>query len=390
MKIQKTYRGLKVMKKVTVLLLSVMFLLALSCSGFAASKVGIITMTTSQGEEDYRAAEEMQKKYGKDRVLHSTYPDKFVDEQETTIQQILSFAADKDMKAIIFTQGLPGVSAAIEKVRSMGRKDIIFINCMPHEDPEISSKLCDVIVETDNIERGHTIVLLAKKMGAKTFVHYSFPRHMSIFMMSKRRDEMESECKKQGMKFLFVNAPDPTGDAGIAGAQQFILEDQARQIAKYGKNTAFFSTNCAMQEPLIKSILKNGGIYPEQCDPSPYHALPGALGIKIPADKAGNTDFIIKAINASIVKNGGAGRFATWKVPAIMSMTYAATDYGILYGDGKVKRTDMKKMESLLRKHAGNIKAQIYNVAGKDGKKVKLNNFLLFVGESVIFGGKTK
>lgn len=90
------------------------------------------------------------------------------------------------------------------------------------------------------------------------------------------------------------------------------------------------------------------------------------------------------------VKNGGAGRFATWKVPAIMSMTYAATDYGILYGDGKVKRTDMKKMESLLRKHAGNIKAQIYNVAGKDGKKVKLNNFLLFVGESVIFGGKTK
>ncbi len=367
---------------------AMMALLVFASMACAASKVGIITMTTAQGEEDYRAAEMMQKEYGKDRILHSTYPDKFADEQETTIQQIMAFAADKDMKAIVFTQGLPGVSAAIEKVRQMGRKDIIFINCMPHEDPELSSKLCDVIVETDNVTRGRTIVQLAKKMGAKMFIHYSFPRHMSVYMLSKRKEAMEEACKKEGLKFVFVNAPDPTGDAGIPGAQQFILEDQPRQIAKYGKNTAFFSTNCAMQEPLIKSIMKNGGVYPEQCDPSPYHALPGALGIKIPADKAGNTAFIIDAINKAVVKQGGAGRFATWKVPAIMSMVYAATDYGILYGDGKVKRTDMKKFDELLRKRAGNISSEIYNVAGMGGKKVKLNNFLLFVGESVIFGQK--
>lgn len=271
-------------------------------------------------------------------------------------------------------------------MKEMGREDIIFINCMPHEDPQVSAELADVLVETDNVARGRTIVQLAQKMGAKTFVHYSFPRHMSVFMLAKRRDVMEDECKKIGMEFVFINAPDPTGDAGIPGAQQFILEDQARQIAKYGKDTSFFSTNCAMQEPLIKSILKNGGIYPEQCDPSPYHALPGALGISIPSDKAGDTGYIIAEIDKKIVAEGGAGRFATWKVPAIMSMVFAATDYGILYGDGKIDRTDMKKFEELLRKRAGNVQAAIYDVAGQDGKKVKLDNFLLFVGESVIFG----
>ena len=90
------------------------------------------------------------------------------------------------------------------------------------------------------------------------------------------------------MKFVDATAPDPTGDAGVPGAQQFILEDVPRKIAEYGKDTNFFSTNCAMQEPLIKASLEGGAIYAQQCCPSPYHGYPGALGIEIPADKAGN------------------------------------------------------------------------------------------------------
>ena len=40
-----------------------------------------------------------------------------------------------------------------------------------------------------------------------------------------------------------------------------------------------------MQEPLIKSTLQEGAIFPQQCCPSPYHAYPSALGIEIPEDK---------------------------------------------------------------------------------------------------------
>ncbi|HCX78922.1 MAG TPA: hypothetical protein DG577_05900, partial [Firmicutes bacterium] len=50
---------------------------------------------------------------------------------------------------------------------------------------------------------------------------------------------------------------------GVSGAQQFILEDVPRQIEQYGKDTAFFSTNCSMQEPLIRSVLEGGAIYPQ-------------------------------------------------------------------------------------------------------------------------------
>jgi hypothetical protein len=233
-------------------------------------------------------------------------------------------AADPDVKAIVLAQGYPGTAAAIDKVHEM-RPEVFFINVVPHEEPLLAASKSGLVFETDNLARGTTIIELAKKMGAKTFVHYSFPRHMSYPLLAQRRDIFEEQCKKQGLEFVFVNAPDPTGDAGVAGAQQFILEDVPRQVEKYGKDTAFFSTNCGMQEPLIKSVLNTGAIYPEQCCPSPYHAYPGALGIAIPEGKAGDVPYIIEAINQKLVEQGGAGRFATWSMPPSSTASASAT-----------------------------------------------------------------
>ena len=92
-------------------------------------------------------------------------------------------------------------------------------------------------------------------------IHYSFPRHMSYALIVARHENMKKYCAENGIELVDVTAPDPTGDAGITGAQQFILEDVPRQIEKYGKDTVFFTTNCGMQEPLIRSVFENGAIY---------------------------------------------------------------------------------------------------------------------------------
>jgi hypothetical protein len=375
--------GFDTMRKVFAFLLILALSLTVASAAFAVTKVGVMTGTTSQGEEEYQAAQEMIRKYP-GRIIHVTYPDKFMDEQETTIQQILSMAADPDVKAIVLVQGVPGSAAAIDKVKEI-RPDMFFINIVPHEDPMLAAQKADIVLETDNPRRGVTIVDLAEKMGAKTFVHISFPRHMSYPLLAERRDIMQAECEKRGIEWVFVNAPDPTGDAGIAGAQQFILEDVPRQVEKYGKDTAFFSTNCGMQEPLIKSVLMTGAIYPEQCCPSPYHAYPGALGIEIPEGKAGDVAFILEAITEKVVEAGGAGRFATWKIPINMAFTYASVEYGFDLADGKIKGTDIEHMKKLLVKHAGESQFNTYNNVAT-GEKA--DNFLLVVGESIIFGGK--
>src|SRR5690606_27446132 len=157
------------------------------------------------------------------------------------------------------------------------------------------------------------------EMGAKTFIHYSFARHLSYATIAARRELMMQKCEELGIEFVDVTAPDPTGDAGVSGAQQFILEDVRRQIAQYGKHTAFFSTNCSMQEPLILSILEQGAIYPQQCCPSPYHGYPAALNIDVTGHE-GDVQYMLDSIDAKLTEAGQEGRMSTWSVPVNMLM----------------------------------------------------------------------
>lgn len=381
------------MKKLLVLTLLVVFsLFVFGCGGASDDavveepegeeaalgyKIGIMTGTVSQGEEEFMAAVELVEKYGSDVIVHMTYPDKFMDEQETTIANIVSLAADPDMKAIVICQAVPGTKAAIDIIKE-NRDDILFIAGVPHEDPEVIASSADICINPDDLARGETIVALAEKMGAETFIHYSFPRHMSYELLAQRRDIFREECEKRGIAFVEVEAPDPTGDAGVPGAQQFILEDVPRQIEKYGVNTNFFSTNCAMQEPLIRKALDGGGIYAEQCCPSPYHAYPGALGIEIPADKAGDVAYILEQIEAKVVEGGGAGRFATWRVPCNMAIIHGSAEYAILYAKGEVGKQDFDKFtETMSAAAKGPVILNGLDVAP---------NFLMFVGDSIIFG----
>ncbi len=355
----------------------VSLVLMLGTAAFAAPKVGIMTGTVSQGEEAYRAGEEMVAKYGPDRVILVTYPDKFMDEQETTISQVMSLASDPEVKAIVICEAVPGTAAAIEKVKEV-RDDIAFILATVHEESYMMAGKADILFEIDQLERGRTIIEKAKEMGAKTFVHYSFPRHMSYLLLSKRRDIMEKTAKEIGLEFVFVNAPDPTGEGGVAGSQQFILEDAPRQAEKYGPDTAFFSTNCSMQEPLIKSVVKTKALYPEQCCPSPFHALPNALGLKV--ENKGDVPYIIKAINEKAAELGMAGRLSSWTAPITMHFVRAGVAYGLDYADGKfTEKRDIERAKTALKDVAGAVRIRSLD-------EEKAPNYLMVVGESIIFG----
>lgn len=315
-------------------------------------KIGIMTGTVSQGEDEYRGAEAVIKKYGSACIRHVTYPDNFMTEQETMIAQILNLASDSEVKAIVVAQGVPGTMAAIKKVREL-RPEMLFLVYEPHEDPHQISEYANVSIAPDNLARGRTIVELANRMGAKTFVHYSFPRHMSQELLARRAEIMEARAKALGMEILFVNAPDPTGDQGLPGSQKFILEDVPRQIAQHGKDTAFFSTNCGMQEPLIRAALDGGAIMPEQCCPSPTHGYPGALGIAIPEEDAGNMEAIRAAIGERVAAAHQHGRMATWPVSVGMVAIEALTEVAIQGVRGEIHVEEAAPVKHELEKCVG-------------------------------------
>lgn len=305
-------------------------------------KIGIITGTVSQGEEEYQAAQNMAAKYG-DIIVTATYPDNFSSETETTIANTVALASDPEVKAIVFVQAVPGTAAAIDKVRET-RPDMLFIAGVAAEDPATIASKADIVLLVDEISMGTAMPKKAAEMGAKTFIHYSFARHLSYATISARRTLIMKTCEELGIDYYDVTAPDPLGDSGVSGAQQFILEDVPRQIERFGKDTAFFSTNCAMQEPLIRSVLEGGAIYPQQCCPSPYHGYPAALNIDVSGHE-GDIDYMLKAIGKVLKEHGQEGRMSTWGVAVNMLMIEAGVDYAIEFLEG---RTDGRVDEAVL------------------------------------------
>lgn len=287
-------------------------------------KIGIITGTASQGDEEITQANKMKEKYG-DMIVTSTYPDNFTTETETLISNAVAMASDPEVKAIVWCQAVPGTAAAIDKVRET-RPDMIFIAGTPGEDPGVINPKADIVLQVDEPGCGIVIPPQAKKQGAKTLIHYSFPRHMSYALIVARHENMKKYCEENGIEMVDVTAPDPTGDSGITGAQQFILEDVPRQIEKYGKDTVFFTTNCGMQEPLIRSVFENGAIYSLQCCPSPFHAFPAALNIDMAGHEADVT-YMMEQLQAKVDEYGMGGRVSTWGVPCNMLFVNAGVEY---------------------------------------------------------------
>ena len=365
------------MKKLSLLLVLVLVFGVIGVTQAAALpfKIGVVTGTVSQGEEEYQAGVKMAARYP-GSVLHVTYPDNFMQEQETVIGQIVQFAMDPEVKAIVVCQAVPGTTAAFNQIREM-RPDIALIMGLPHEDPDMIANVVDFAMETDQIRRGGNVAQLAVEMGATKILHYSFPRHMSMELLAVRYNNMKEEAERLGIEVIDVTAPDPMGDAGIPGTQQFILEDIPRQAALHGEDIAFFGTNCAMMEPAIRASLDAGIIFPEQCCPSPFHGYPGALGIEIPEERSGDVDFVIEQISDKIAEMGRSGRFATWVAPINMVFVEAGVELAIQHIQNGLDFADQDAVEAGVYEATG-IKISLNRY--KDGA-----NYYLVIADSVIF-----
>ena len=302
------------------------------------------TTEAEKSDEAETQANKMKEKYG-DMIVTSTYPDNFTTETETVISNTVAMASDPAVKAIIWCQAIPGTAAAIDKVRET-RPDMIFIVGTPGEDPGVINPKADIVLQVDEPGCGIVIPPQAKKQGAKTMIHYSFPRHMSYALIVARHENLKKYCAENDIELVDVTAPDPTGDSGITGAQQFILEDVPRQIEKYGKDTVFFTTNCGMQEPLIRSVFENGAIYSLQCCPSPFHAFPAALNIDMAGHEA-DVDYMMEQLQAKVTEANMGGRVSTWGVPCNMLFISAGVEYAKKVLEGETSGAVLD--EALLR-----------------------------------------
>jgi hypothetical protein len=349
--------------------------------------IGILTETVSQAEDDLRGAEELIRRYGRVSeggiIQHITYPDNFMDQQEVFISQVVSLTDDPLMKAIIVNNAIPGTAEAFKRVRER-RPDILLIAAESHEDPLVIQQAADLATNADFISRGYTIPWAAKELGADTFVHISFPRHMSYESLGLRRQIFEEACNDLGLRFVFVTAPDPTSDVGIAGAQQYILEQTPQWIQTYGKNSVFFCTNDAHTEPLLRQLLRYGGMFVEADLPSPLMGYPGALGLDLSAE-AGNFPAILKKVEEAVAAQGGAGKFGTWAFSFGFAQSAGWGEYAKRILEGKAQLGNMADMWAALGEYTPGAQWNgNYYVDANTG--VRARNHLLIYMDTYIMG----
>ncbi len=387
------------MKKVVSLLLALVMALTLVACGdkntgdtndpgttgddAPAYRIGIVTGSVSQSEDDRRGAEAFQAEYGEDMVKLAIYPDNFTEETETTIQTIVNLSADPLMKAIIVNQSVPGVTEAFRKIKE-SRPDIICIAGESHEDlPEIGSA-ADLVCNNDFVSRGYLIIRTAHELGCDTFVHISFPRHMSYETMSRRVAIMKAACEEFGMKFVLETAPDPTSDVGVSGAQAYILEQVPAWAEKYGQKAAYFCTNDAHTEPLLKRLLECGGYFIEADLPSPLMGYPGALGLDL-SQEAGDFDKILAKVESAIVEKGGADHFGTWAYSYGYTLSAGLALHAKNVIDGKSELKDMDDVAAALQVYSPKA---AWNGAGYTNATtgVKSENVFLIYQDTYIMG----
>lgn len=376
------------MKKLLSILLSavmmVTFLTGCTQSGEEkASKdeyhIAIVTPTLSTSEDEYRAGEEMAKKYP-EIVKHLTLPENFEEEIETCISTIVSSADDPLMKAVIVSSGQSGLIPAFQQIKEKN-PDILTISAPIFDEPEMMSKYIDLNLDTNWLERGRTIVEKANKMGAKTFVHYSFPTHLSKPLISARKDKMKETCEKLGMKFVEVVTPDPqTGDS-VEAMQQFLQEDIPRQIEKYGKDTNIFGSNCPMYDVIIKEALNLKYMVAEQCCPTPTQAYPTVLGLEISEEDQSNFDKINDMISEKVDAAGMKGRLSGWPIPVTVYMPQFAVEVAKEVIENDFDYKDATKLNELTKEKFG-VEVDYTKLEDK-GKT--FDNYFVMLMESIFY-----
>ncbi|MBQ3437674.1 MAG: DUF3798 domain-containing protein [Fusobacterium sp.] len=349
--------------------------------------IGVITTTVSQSEDNFRGAEAVVKEFGsaKDggKITHVTIPDNFMQEQETTISQMVALADDPEMKAIFTAEGVPGTYAAFKAIREK-RPDIKLIVNNPHEDPEMVAQVSDIEINPDFFSRGYLMVKAAKDLGANKFMHISFPRHLGYETIARRRTIMKATAEDLGMEYIEMSAPDPVSDVGVPGAQQFILEQVPNWLEKYGNDVAFFATNDAQTEPLLKQIAAHGGYFIEADLPSPTMGYPGALGIQFADDEKGNWPKILSKVEEEVVKAGGSGRMGTWAYSYGFSSVQAGVDLAIRAIEEGIALNNLEEVIKSYEKYTPG--ASWNGTVYVDGNGIEKDNIVMLFQDTYVFG----
>jgi hypothetical protein len=327
---------------------------------YFTGKIGILTSPLEWNEPAYYYAQQLVEEYGEEKILHDTWSKHWrVQDSYSPVRTVIRMlASDDQVKALIINQTVPVEFLGVNVMRENHDDTLIILVGLFGNQLDTETQ-ADLTIICDYYEIGSSLVLQAKKMGAKTFVHYSFPRFLAFPQEAACRELIKQTCEETGIVFVDATTIDPyipDEDRYIwEEAQQAVLESVPVMIEKYGKDTAFFVSIFGLHESLIKAVVDNGAIYTQPDCHYPYYGLPKALGIAVPDEGILDLDYVIAEISRILKDKGMQGRLSAWPMPFSMLSTYAAAEYAVKWinGEDTKEGIDVEALKQIMEEYAG-------------------------------------
>ncbi|MDR1081918.1 MAG: DUF3798 domain-containing protein, partial [Deltaproteobacteria bacterium] len=352
----------------------------------APFRIAVVTPADAEDEDLLTGMEIIYAKYGMASgggyIAHSFFPESSMSEPPAAALAVERAASDPRVAAVVVTEGLPGTAAAFRNIRAR-RPEVKLLAADCREDTGLVAAAADLAVNPDFISRGYAIPWAARGMGAKSLVHASFPRHMSVESIFRRRVIMEEAARDLGLRFHYENVPDPTAEGGVRAARDFVELSMRSWLRAYGRDAAFFTTSKALAAPVIRSVLELGGIFVEADEPSPFLGFPEALELP-PGDAEAGRDHLMRSIESAIVSMGAGGRLGTWSASARQSKLLAMTELAMKAVTGEADPRDPANVDAAFDRTAPGSDWKITRYSDGDG--TVLENVFLVFQDTYVFG----
>jgi hypothetical protein len=162
------------------------------------------------------------------------------------------------------------------------------------------------------------------------------------------------------------------------------MDNYPKWVEKYGRDAAFFPTNDAHTEPLLKQLAKYGGYFLEADIPSPLLGYPGAFNLDL-KPHLGQWQTVLDIVEKAVIEAGGSGRMGVWAYPLGYAQTSGLVEFGKLLAEGQTLVSDLDAFLACLGINTPGARwnGSFYNdpVTGKPWR-----NFFLVYEDAYIFG----
>ncbi|WP_051365914.1 DUF3798 domain-containing protein [Metaclostridioides mangenotii] len=224
--------------------------------------------------------EEKGKKNPKQEIIHEVLPMNFEKNPSETEKKIEKLAKDKTVQAFVIATEEPGLLPALKNVKKK-RPEVITMSAPMGESVNDLSEYVDVNLGMNPKQRAISMVKLAKKLGAKTFVHYSTPQDLTDKKILERKDQIKIACKDEQIGFVEIGLPNYTNDQEKEVMKDFLEKNIESQVNKFGKEINVFGANEDLDTIILDKAKDLKYIVAEQSTPNPSKSYPEVMGFKV-------------------------------------------------------------------------------------------------------------